>query len=191
MLNIKYFLKLMITLESIIISTMLPSYISVPIFFQESINIEVPINWQLIVIIFLTIILSGKLVINAFTIYIILGLFFLPVFHDGGSLGYIITPNFGYILGTYPLIYTVNKLNKEHHIYIKDFLKIVTKALFIMHLVGIIYILFQLLFYSNLDDFIYLISKFSLSKLPMQILFFPLLIPLLIPFNKFKFQTKQ
>ena len=181
----------MITLESIIISTMLPSYISVPNFFQEPRNIDLPINWQLIVIIFLTIILSGKLVINAFTIYIILGLFFLPVFHDGGSLGYIITPNFGYILGTYPLIYTVNKLNKEHRIYIKDFFKIVTKALFIMHLFGIIYIFFQLLFYSNLDKFIYLISKFSLSKLPIQILFFPLLIPLLIPFNKFKFQTKQ
>ena len=40
----------------------------------------------------------------AVTVYILLGLVGLPVFSAGGGLGYIATPNFGYLLGMYPLV---------------------------------------------------------------------------------------
>ena len=40
----------------------------------------------------------------AVTVYILLGLAGLPVFSAGGGIGYVATPNFGYLLGMYPLV---------------------------------------------------------------------------------------
>ena len=47
-----------------------------------------------------------------------MGLFILPVFHQGGSLGYLLTPNFGYLLGLYPLIKIIDNLNNRNKIII-------------------------------------------------------------------------
>ena len=79
---------------------MIPVYIPLP-FVDKSSNIfEMPITWQIPTIILLTLIFNRKIVITAFTIYITIGLFVTPVFHQGGSLGYMLTPNFGYLIGT-------------------------------------------------------------------------------------------
>jgi len=66
---------------------MLPVYIPLPFIYKSSNNIELPITWQIPTIILLTLIFHKKVVFRAFSIYIILGLFILPVFHQGGSLG--------------------------------------------------------------------------------------------------------
>ena len=39
---------------------------------------------------------SGSISVIA---YLTLGLFFLPIFHGGGSIGYTLTPEFGYLTG--------------------------------------------------------------------------------------------
>jgi len=82
-----------------------------------------PITWQIPAIILLTLIFHKKVVFRAFSIYIFLGLFILPVFHQGGSLGYLLTPNFGYLLGLYPLIKIINNLNNRNKINVGNFLK--------------------------------------------------------------------
>ena len=93
---------------------MIPVYIYLPFFDKSRILTEIPITWQIPTIILLTIIFNRKVVFTSFTIYIILGLFILPVFHDGGSIGYLLTPNFGYLLGVYPLIKIIDNLNKKN-----------------------------------------------------------------------------
>ena len=102
MLNFYKFIEILVSLQLLIISSMLPVYIPLA-FINESSNIqEAPITWQISTIILLTLIFSKKVIFRAFTLYIFLGLFILPVFHEGGSLGYLLTPNFGYLLGSYP-----------------------------------------------------------------------------------------
>ncbi len=183
MLNLMKIVELLISLESIIISTMLPIYISIPSKSDLLEIINLPITWQIPTIIFLTIFFSGKIVNKAFTIYLLIGLFLLPVFYDGGSIGYLLTPNFGYLLGIIPLIRIIDKLNNGEKITIKKFFKISILALIIMHLVGIIYTGIQLLLFNKLDLIIYNIGKFTFSKILFEIL---LLFPIFILLNLFK-----
>jgi len=74
---------------------MLPVYIPLQFIDKSSNSLEIPITWQIPTIIQLTLIFHKKVVFRAFSIYIILGLFIAPVFHQGGSIGYLLTPNFG------------------------------------------------------------------------------------------------
>jgi len=137
MLNFYKLIEILVSLQSLVISTMLPVYIPLP-FFDESNNIfEMPITWQIPTIILLTLIFHKKVVIRAFSIYIILGLFVAPVFHQGGSIGYLLTPNFGYLLGLYPLIKIIDNLNTRNKINVGNFLKNGFIAIGAMHLTGI------------------------------------------------------
>jgi len=123
MLNLYKLIEILVSLQSIVITSMLPVYIPLPFIYKSSNIFEFPITWQIPTIILLTLIFHKKVVFRAFSIYIFLGLFILPVFHQGGSLGYLLTPNFGYLLGLYPLIKIVDNLNNRNKIYVGNFLK--------------------------------------------------------------------
>jgi len=143
MLNFYKLIEILVSLQSLVITSMLPVYIPLP-FIYKSNNFELPITWQIPTIILLTLIFHKKVVFRAFSIYIILGLFILPVFHQGGSLGYLLTPNFGYLLGLYPLIKIIDNLNKKNKINVGNFLKNGFMAIFAMHLTGIFYNIIQI-----------------------------------------------
>ena len=116
MLNFYKFIEILVSLQSLVITTMLPVYIPVQFVDKTSNSFEIPITWQIPTIILLTLIFHKKVVFTAFSIYIILGLFIFPVFHQGGSIGYLLTPNFGYLLGAYPLIKIIDNLNTSNKI---------------------------------------------------------------------------
>ena len=115
MLNLYKLIEILVSFQSLVITSMLPVYIPLP-FIYKSNNFELPITWQIPTIILLTLIFQKKVVLRAFSIYIILGLFISPVFHEGGSIGYLLTPNFGYLLGIYPLIQIIDNLNNRNEI---------------------------------------------------------------------------
>ncbi|MCQ9199261.1 MAG: biotin transporter BioY [Prochlorococcus marinus CUG1437] len=174
------------SLQSLVITTMLPVYIPLPFIYKSSNNFELPITWQIPTIILLTLIFDKKVVFRAFSIYIILGLFIFPVFHQGGSIGYLLTPNFGYLLGLYPLIKIIDNLNNRNKIYIGDFLKNGFLAISVMHLTGIFYNLVQIIFYSQFNLFLYNLGKYSLGKIGYHFLMlFPLLL-LIKPIERLK-----
>ena len=116
MLNFYKLIEILVSLQSLVITSMLPVYIPLPFYYKSSNNYELPITWQIPTIILLTLIFHKKVVLRAFYIYIILGLFIFPVFHQGGSIGYLLTPNFGYLLGLYPLIKIIDSLNTRNNI---------------------------------------------------------------------------
>ena len=99
MLNFYKSIEILVSLQSLVISTMLPVYIPIPFVDGSNNSFEMPITWQIPTIILLTLIFHKMVVFRAFSLYIILGLFIFPVFHQGGSIGYLLTPNFGYLLG--------------------------------------------------------------------------------------------
>ena len=106
-----------------------------------------------------------------------MGLFIFPVFHKGGSIGYLLTPNFGYLLGLYPLIKIIDNLNTRKKINVGYFLKIGFLAIGAMHLTGIFYSFIQFIFYSQFNLFLYNLGKYSLGKIGYHFLMlFPLLL---------------
>ena len=163
--------------QSLVISTKLPVYIPLPFVDESNNSFEMPITWQIPTIILLTLIFNKKVVFRAFSIYIILGLFIAPVFHQGGSIGYLVTPNFGYLLGLYPLIKIIDNLNTRNKINVGNFLKNGFIAICAIHLTGIFYNLLQVIFYSQFNIFLYNLGKYSVGKIGYHFLMlFPLLI---------------
>ena len=165
------------SLQSLVITTMLPVYIPLPFIDKSSNSFEMPITWQIPTIILLTLIFNKKVVFRAFSIYIILGLFIYPVFHEGGSIGYLLTPNFGYLLGVYPLIKIIDNFNTRKKINVRNFLMNGFKAIFAMHLTGILYNFMQVIFFGQFNIFLYNLGKYSVGKIGYHFL---MLVPLLL-----------
>ncbi len=177
MLNFYKFIEILVSLQSLVITSMLPVYIPLPFIYKSSNNFELPITWQIPTIILLTLIFHKKVVFRAFSIYLILGLFIFPVFHQGGSIGYLLTPNFGYLLGFYPLIKIIDNLNNRNKINFVNFLKNGFIAIGAMHLTGIFYNSIQIIIYSQFNLFLYNLGKYSLGKIGYHFLMlFPLLL---------------
>jgi len=177
MLNFYKLIEILVSLQTLLITAMLPVYIPLPFIYKSTNNFELPITWQIPTIILLTLIFQKKVVFRAFSIYIILGLFIFPVFHQGGSIGYLLTPNFGYLLGLYPLIIIIDNLNTRNKINVGNFLKKGFIAIVAMHLTGIFYNFMQVIFYSQFNLFLYNLGKYSLGKIGYHFLMlFPLLL---------------
>ena len=159
---------------------MLPVNIPIPSIEKFYRIIEIPINYQIPTIIFLTLIFSGEFVMKVFATYIFVGLFFFPVFFDGGSIGYLLTPNFGYLIGMFPLINIINTLNKKNNYSFIIFIKFSLVGLIIMHLTGILYLTIQLIVFNKSNLILYDIGLFTLSKIPFHII---ILIPIFFSIN--------
>ncbi len=177
MLNFYKLIEILVSLQSLVITSMLSVYVPLPFIYKSSNNIELPITLQIPTIILLTLIFNKKVVFRAFSIYIFLGLFIFPVFHQGGSIGYLLTPNFGYLLGLYPLIKIIDNLNTRSKINVGNFLKNGFIAIAAMHLTGIFYNFIQIIFFSQFNLFLYNLGKYSLGKIGYHFLMlFPLLL---------------
>ena len=186
MLNFYKLIEILVSLQSLVITSMLPVDIPLLFIYKSSNSLELPITWQIPTIILLTLIFHKKVVLRAFSIYIILGLFIFPLFHQGGSIGYLLTPNFGYLLGYYPLIKIIDNLNTRKKINVGNFLKNGFIAIIAMHLTGIFYNLIQIIIYSQFNLFLYNLGKYSLGKIGYHFLMlFPLLL-LIKPIERLK-----
>ena len=186
MFNFYKLIEILVSLQSLVITSMIPVYIPLPFIYKSSNNFELPITWQIPTIILLTLLFHKKVVYRAFSIYIILGLFIFPAFYQGGSIGYLLTPNFGYLLGYYPLIKIIDNLNTRNKINVSNFLKNGLIAIFAMHLTGIFYNFIQITIYSQFDLFLYNLGKYSLGKIGYHFLMlFPLLL-LIKPIERLK-----
>jgi len=186
MLNFYKLIEILVSLQSLVITSMLPVYIPLPFIYKSIDNFELPITWQIPTLILLTLIFHKKVVLRAFSIYLILGLFIFPVFHQGGSIGYLLTPNFGYLLGLYPLIKIIGNLNNSNKINVVNFLKKGFIAIGAMHLTGIFYNFILIILYSQYILFLYNLVKYSLGKIGYHFLMlFPLLL-LIKPIERLK-----
>ena len=175
MFNFYKLIELIVSVQLIVITTMLPVYIPLQFFDISINNIDIPITWQVPTIILLTLIFNKQVVYRAFSIYIILGLFVIPAFHQGGSVGYLLTPNFGYLLGIYPLVRIIDILNTIDKIYFGNFFKYGFLGIVSMHLTGIFYNLIQSMSYGQFNIFLYNLGKYSTGKIGYHFLMlFPL-----------------
>lgn len=101
----------------------------------------VPFTMQVFFVVFAGLLLGSKLALMSQLIFIIIGLIGVPVFTNGGGIGYVFQPTFGYIIGfavgAYVAGLIVEKLNKNRFI---TYIIASLVAVFVIYLFGVPYL---------------------------------------------------
>lgn len=131
-----------------------------------------PVTLQTFFVLLTALVLPFKASTLAIVTYIALGLIGLPIFSGGGGLGYILMPNFGFIIGF--LIATViisvitEKLKNRkfwHYIIISLF------GITIIYIIGILYFAFITNVHNNNDySWVWFVQTVFLPFLPKEII---------------------
>lgn len=95
---------------------------------------------QIPAILFVAGLLGRKFGITSIVLYVIAGLFFVPIFALGGGWRYIFEYGFGYILSYIPAAFILGTMLKKGYTY-KNVIKAVTLGVLTIHLGGILYML--------------------------------------------------
>lgn len=150
---------------------MLPSSIIFP---QEDLSLSIiPLysTWQIQGVL-LTSLLCGPQIgtISAIS-YLIIGLFYLPVFHGGGSVGYILTHEFGYLLGLIPAAWICGCLAKQNSkANLINYSFYTGFSLCIVHFIGIIFLIIGKTLGIWVDNLFDLILINTFIPFPTQLL---------------------
>jgi len=107
---------------------------------------------QIPVIMFICSILGKKMAATSIILYILCGLFFLPVFALGGGIKYIFEFGFGYILAYIPAVLFAGKLLDKYSFL--DMIKAVFAGVLTIHIFGIFYMIIIALCKHTGADFI-------------------------------------
>ena len=106
--------------------------------------------------------------------YITIGLLYLPVFTGGGSVGYLATPDFGYLAGFVPAVwFTGAKLTYKNRNSLYQIFVAILMGLTIIHSVGIINLFIGTITNRWEDSFSELLIIYSISTFPFQLLLCP------------------
>ena len=96
----------------ITVGGMIPSAVLIPKFNLPLNIVPLSISWQVPALLFSGLAFGTKQNLIAVIAYLTIGLFYFPIFHGGGSLGYVLTPEFGYLLGFLPAVFITGRLTK-------------------------------------------------------------------------------
>lgn len=131
-----------------------------------------PVTLQTFFVLLTALLLPFKASTLATITYIALGLIGLPVFSGGGGLGYVLMPNFGFIIGF--LIATViislitQKLNYRN---LWHYIIISLLGITIIYIIGILYFAFITNVHNNNDySWVWFIQTVFLPFLPKEII---------------------
>ena len=96
---------------------------------------------QVPAVMFVAGLLGRRLGITSIVIYILTGLFLLPVFALGGGIRYVLEPGFGYIMAYIPAVFFTGSILNIVFSF-KNILKAALIGVVTIHFIGIIYMLF-------------------------------------------------
>ena len=150
---------------------MIPSSIILP---QQDLSLSIiPLNsnWQIQGVLMTALLCGPQIGIICAISYLIIGLFYFPVFHGGGSVGYILTHEFGYLLGFIPAAWTCGYLSKiKKNANLTNYSLFTVLALCILHLTGILYLIFGKILGIWIDSLSSLILINTILPFPTQLL---------------------
>ena len=143
-------------------------------------------NWQIQGLLLTSLICGPQIgTISAIT-YLIIGLLYLPIFHGGGSVGYILTPEFGYLLGFIPAAWTCGLLAKgSSRINLINYSIYTAFSLLLIHFTGIIYLTFGKILGVWATDLFDLVLINTFIPFPTQLLLCISICPLSILLKRF------
>ncbi len=151
-----------------LIGAFIPAAMLVPIFPLQVLSL--PSTWQVPSLLLCSLIAGPKSGVIAGVAYLSIGIFHLPVFHGGGSIPYIFTPSFGYLIGLIPASWVSGQIANQRKM--NDFLGLTFSAisgLLALHLIGIINLLIGSALLSWNGSFPEMLFSYSIGVLPSQI----------------------
>jgi len=150
---------------------MIPSSVILP---QQDLSLSIiPLhtNWQIQGVLMNALLFGPQIGIICAISYLIIGLFYLPVFHGGGSVGYILTHEFGYLLGFFPAAWTCGYLSKRNsNANLINYSSYTILALCILHIIGILSLIIGKVLGTWNDKLTDLILINTLIPFPTQLL---------------------
>lgn len=131
-----------------------------------------PMTLQTFFVLLTGLVLPVKASALATVIYMVLGLIGLPIFSGGGGLGYVLLPNFGFIIGfvlaTVIMSVLTQKLKKSTF---WKYLVISLLGVIIIYIIGVLYFAFITNVYNNNNySAIWFIQTVFLPFLPKEII---------------------
>ena len=154
----------------ILVGSMLPSALLVPIIATPPKVLIISSNWQIPALLLCALVSGPRAGVIASVAYITIGLFYLPIFHGGGGISYLTQPGFGYLVGFVPAAWISGQLSKQARM--NNFLFLTVSALaglIILHIFGITRLSIGSLFNLWQEKFSELFFSYSLSPLTSQL----------------------
>jgi biotin transport system substrate-specific component len=112
----------------------------------------VPFTLQTFFCAFAGILLGAKLGMLSQVVYVALGLIGLPIFTQGGGIGYIFHPTFGYLIGFIVGTYVIGFLSEKiKNITLMKLFGIIMVGVLIFYIIGVPYLYFIYRFYLQND----------------------------------------
>jgi len=94
----------------ILVGSLVPAAVLLPAAELPPKVLSLPSTWQVPALLLCALVCGPRAGVMAAVAYITIGLTDLPVFHDGGGLGYVLTPAFGYLAGFVPAAWLTGRL---------------------------------------------------------------------------------
>lgn len=135
-------MKSKITIREIALVSLFTALISIGAYIKIPVPV-VPFTLQVLFVILAGLLLGAKLGAISVCAYLILGLVGVPIFTQGGGLGYIFVPTFGYLIGFLFAAYIVGKIaNKDENPSFVRLLVATHIGLAVVYIFGLIYYYF-------------------------------------------------
>jgi len=97
----------------VLVGGMIPSGMLLPAIESSPKVLDLPSTWQIPALLLCALICGPVAGVIASAAYLTIGLFQIPVFHDGGSINYLFSPGFGYLAGFIPAAWVTGKLSQQ------------------------------------------------------------------------------
>ena len=131
--------------------------------------LPLPSTWQVPALLICTLVCGPRSGVIAAMAYLTVGLVDLPVFHEGGGLGYLLNPGFGYLAGFVPAAWLCGRLSQQNGMNELGRLSLAALAgLLMIQVCGLLNLLIGALFGRWSEPLAQLIFSYSLGPLPAQ-----------------------
>ncbi len=161
--------KLLVTIT---LSALFCTLICIGSFIRIPMPNMMPITLQTFFVLLTGLVLPLKASALATVTYIALGLIGLPIFSGGGGLGYVLMPNFGFIIG-FLIAAVIMSVVTQKHKYSKlwQYIVISLLGIAVIYIIGIFYFAFIINVYNKGDNSaIWFIQTVFLPFLPKEII---------------------
>ena len=173
----------------ILVGTFIPTAILIPKLSSLPYIFALKTSWQVPSVLLCAIVCGPNSASIASIAYLTIGLFFIPIFHGGGSIGYLLTPDFGYLAGFIPASIITGEMSKHlKTTNLISFTKIAIIGVVIIQITGIINIIIGAIgsrWNENMGD---LLFSYTLAPLPKQLFICPAIAILSILIKKILFK---
>ena len=154
----------------ILVGSLVPAAVLLPTAEFPPRVLSLPSTWQVPALLLCGLVCGPRAGVMAAVAYITIGLVDLPVFHDGGGFGYVLTPAFGYLAGFVPAAWLTGRL--AHQSGMNDLARLTlagVAGVITIQLCGILNLLLGASLNRWSDSLPELLFSYSLGPLPAQL----------------------